>query len=277
LAKPAAYFATQFDTSRFFANPVTGQFGTVDNKKVTPTILVVNGDTTAGTVKRTSGYINWIADSIKNLGIDPVAKMNAYFAKLSVQLSYKVSGFTDKNLITVSAEQTSPGSKNASVIIPDANYDVYLSKSTPVTVATYSAVIVEKSTAGYVVTGYDLHNPFFTIIPSVINNNSLAITVNEISVKLYQDSSKTQLTIPYGTTFTSVQQLTDFLISYERHLVSAGFRFNQLDTELETTRNWTLSVREFVYWAQQGWTNGTIIVLNPVVNVTCGAIGVYGS
>ena len=266
LARPAEYFATQFDTSRFYTNPVTGQSSAVSNKKINPSILVVNGDTTTGTVKRTSGYINWIADSIKNLGIDPVAKINAYLANLSVQLSYKVSGFTDKNLITVSAEQTSPGSKNASVIIPDANYDVYLSKSTPVITATYSAVIVEKTAAGYVVTGYDLHNPFFTVIPSVVNNNYFAVTVNEISTKLYQDSSKQNTTIPYGTMFTSVQQVSDFLISYERHLVAVGFRFTQADSDLGTTRNWTLSVKEFMYWAQQGWDNSTIIVLNPVVN-----------
>lgn len=267
LAKPAEYFSTQFDTSRFYTNAITGQFSTVDNKKITPSILVVNGDTTTGTIKRTSGYINWIADSIKNLGIDPVSKISAYFSNLSVQLSYKVSGFTDKNLITVSAEQTSPGSKNASVIIPDANYQVYLSKSIPVTTATYSAVIIEKTTTGYTVKGYDLHNPFFTITPSVANNNSLVVTVNEISVKLYQDSSKKNLTIPYGTTFTSVQQVADFLISYERHLISLGFRFSQFDADLETTRNWTLSVKEFMYWAQQGWNTSTIIVLNPVVNL----------
>ena len=72
--RTAEYFATQIDTSRFYINPITGQFSNVYNQKISPSLLTVNGDTTTtpGTIKRTSGYLNWIADNIKNLGINPI-------------------------------------------------------------------------------------------------------------------------------------------------------------------------------------------------------------
>lgn len=268
LARPAQYFSTQIDTSRFYTNSVTGQFSNDANQKINPSLLVVNGDTTTipGTTLRSSGYLNWITDYVKNLGIDPVVKINNYFSNLSVQLSYKVGGFTDQNLITVSAEQTSPGSTNASVIIPDKNYQVYLGKPIPSYSIAYSGVIVTRTENGFSVAGYDTSRPYFTIYPSIANNQSSTVSVNNLSVKIYDTGSQQPLDIPYGTTFSSVQQVADFLVSYQRYLEAVGFKFDYFDTELETTRNWLLSINEFLFWVQQNWAAGTIIVLNPVAD-----------
>ena len=267
LSRPAKYFGTQIDTSRFYTNPVTGYFTNSENQKVSPTLLKVNGDKSSGTTQRTSGYINWIFDYVKNLGIDPVDKFTQYFKHLNMKLGYKIGGFTDKKIVTVSAEQTSPSSTNASVIIPDANYKIHLNKSVPVKSVSYSAVIIENVEAGYSVTGYDTANPYFTIHPSIANNSaSDSVTINDITVKVYKDSEKEPIVIPYGTTFTSAQQVADFLISYERYLVSQGFSFSTFDFDLEEVRNWQLSVKEFLYWAQQGWDVGTILLLNPAAD-----------
>ena len=198
LARPAQYFSTQIDPSRFYTNPITGQFSNLSNQKISPNLLTVNGDTITvpGTVQRTAGYLNWITDCIKNLGIDPVSKIESYFKNFNVQLAYRVAGFTDQKLITVTAEQTSPGSTNASVIIPDGNYSVYLNKSVPTQTIVYSAVIVNKVDSGYSVSGYDTTHPYFTILPSIANNNASLLTVNDVTVKLYQTSSQTSTVIP---------------------------------------------------------------------------------
>ena len=266
LARPAEYFSTQIDLSRFYKNPITGQFSNAANQKITPSLLTVNGDTVTkpGTVLRTAGYLNWISDYVKNLGIDPVAKIESYFRNFNVQLAYRVAGFTDQNLITVSAEQTSPGSTNASVIIPNENYDVYVGDPMPTATATYSGVVVTKTATGYSVAGYDTTYPFFTILPSIVNNKSSTVKSNNLSATIYQDGSDTPMAIPYGTTFATVQQVADFLISYQRHLTKQGFVFDQFDTDLSMTRDWILSVQEFLYWVQQNWSTGTVIVLNPV-------------
>jgi hypothetical protein len=263
LTRPAEYFSTQLDTALFFTQAETQQFANLTNQHISPKLLSVNGETVKGAIKRTSGYINWIADGIKNLGIDPVTTIKEYFKNFSVQLSYKVGGFTDQSMITVSAEQTTPGSTNASVIIPNANYQVHLNKSNPVGTAVYSAVIVERTTTGYAVSGYSPTNPFFSIIPSVANNNVHPIIVNGTSVNIYQDSTKTVQAVAYGTEFATIQQVVDFLISYERFLILQGFSFKHFSQDLNTEQNWTLSVQELVYWSQQGWSAGNIIVLNP--------------
>jgi len=268
VARPAEYFATQIDTSRFQVNSITGQFSNTLNQKINPTLLKVNGDSTTvtGTILRTAGYLNWVADYIKNLGMDPVAKIKQYFNNLSVQLSYKVGGFTDKRLITVTAEQTSPGSTNASIIIPPENYTVYFGKPIPIKTITYSAVVVTKTANGYSVSGYNTANPFFNVLASIASNQASSLTVNDVSVKIYQKANTTPTSIPYGTNFTSVQQVSDFLISYQRYLVSQGFVFQDFDKDLQQTRDWSLSTQEFLFWAQQGWAPGTIIVLNPVAD-----------
>lgn len=266
LAKPAQYFSTQLDVSRFYTNPVTGQLSDINNQKITPSLIAINGDNTTGTVKRSSGYLNWIVDGIKNLGIDPVVELNNYFTNLSVQLTYKVGGFTDQKLITVTAEQTSPGSTNASVIIPDENYSVYLNKSVPIYSPTYSAVIVEKTEVGYSVTGYDTNTPFFVVEASKTNTNKETVLVNKIEVNFYNESSKKLVSIPYGTVFSNVQQVVDFLVSYERFLKTRGFVFEQFDQDLQKQRDFKLSAQEFVYWTQQGFNPGSIIVLNPAAD-----------
>jgi len=266
LAKPAEYFATQLDTSLFYKNNITKQFSAVDNTKITPSMLTVNGLTANGIVNRTAGYINWIADGVKNLGIDPVVLIAEYFKNMSVQLSYKVAGFTDKSLITVSAEQTTPNSTNASVIIPNENYKIYLNKSVPVNSLVYSGVIVERVINGYSVSGFDTGNPFFSIIPSISNNNSSSITVGNLSAKIYNDYSQSTVVIPYGTEFTTAQQVVDFLVSYQRYLTAVGFVLTDYNSNLARQQDFILSAEEFLYWTQQGWENNTIIVLNPVTS-----------
>lgn len=264
MCKPASYFGTQYDTSRFYVNPVTAQFTNATNQKITPAGLFINGDARTGTVQRTSGYVNWIADAIKNIGVDPAEKISSYLDNLSVKLNYKVGGFTDKNILTVTAEQTAPGTTRAGVIIPDSNYDVYLSKSVPVTTATYSAVIIQKTTAGYSITGYDTTNPFFGILPSIVNSNAEDVTVEDVTVKLYQDTTQSVTLVPYGTTYASIQQVSDFLTSYERYLRTQGFNFEQFDADLQEVRNFRTGVKEFLFWSQQGWQIGTLIIINPV-------------
>ena len=266
IAKPASYFGTQYDTSRFYVSDVTGQFSSATNEKINPADLKINGDTRTSVIQRTSGYINWIADVIKNVGIDPVEKISSYLENLSVKLNYKVGGFTDKNILTVTAEQTTPGAKRAGVIIPDSNYDVYLNKSIPVSVVAYSAVIVQRTNTGYSVVGYNTNDPFFTILPSIANSKAETVTVGDATAKIYQDTTNRTVLVPYGTTYNNIQQLSDFLISYERYLESIGFIFDQFDKDLQEVKNFRTSVKEFLYWSQQGWEVGTIIVLNPATN-----------
>ena len=267
LMKPAEYFGKLATTNNFSYNSDLQQYiVTSTNKHLVPTDIVANGFVDSdNNIIRTVGYINWIAEYLKNLGIaNPQEKVRQYLSYLAVQLTYKVGGFTDKNYISVLAEQGSPNSKNDGITIPDENYRVILNKSVPVNKIVYSAVIIEKSPNGYTVSGYNLNNPYFTIVPSQPDNNFYTISAGPDSGIIYKNYQRVRVKVPYGNEFNTKQQVVDFLVSYQRHLLSQGFVFADYSEDLNEKQDWVLSAREFLTWAQQGWKEKNLIILSPV-------------
>ena len=266
LTKPAKYFSLLCDVTNFNRNSVTSQFVTVSNgQHLTPTSININGYDNNGTIERVAGYINWIRDYVKNLGIADASNIiKTNLSRLTVQLSYRLSGFTDKKYIQLLAEQSSPSSINDSVVIPDENYKIDLYKGAPTNKIVYSAVIVEKTANGYSVSGYDTINPYFYMIPSLVNNNSYVINGGNLRGVVYKNFKKTKLTIPYGFEFNTYQQVVDFLVGYQRYLQAKGFIFVDTENSLGEQKDWILSAKEFLNWVSQGWKLGSILVLSPV-------------
>ena len=268
MANPAYYFGTLMDVTRYYKNTSLNQYVVADTlQRITPTTVRINGESNgSGGYYRVAGYVNWIADYLTSIGINPTTKITGYLQSLNIQLAYKMAGFSDTSFLHVQAEQASPTSTTNSVIIPNENYKIELYKSTPTQRISYSAVVIEKSENGYTVSGYDTSNPYFTIIPSRANNNSYPITVlNDVGI-VYQDYQQYKITVPYGFEFTNKQQVVDFLISYQRYLVGSGIVFGDFDPTLGTQRDFTLSIQEFLSWSQQGWAVSSIIVLSPILD-----------
>lgn len=266
LSKPARYFSLLIDVENYTRDYATGQFLFSNDGHLTPTSIGVNGYVNAdGTIERTAGYVNWIRDYVKNLGIaDASALIKDNLPQITVQLSYKMAGYSDKRFLELLAEQFSPSSISDSVVIPDENYSIQLYKGAPVDKLIYSAVIVEKSVNGWTVSGYDTNNPYFSIIPSLPNNNSYTITVDNERGVIYKDFKKQRFVIPYGFEFNKKQQVVDFLVSYQRYLISQGFIFEDRDNLLGEKKDWILSAKEFLHWSRQGWKSGNLIVLSPI-------------
>ena len=270
IGKPSRYFSLLADVQKYYRSTTTGQFvDTVTNKHIQPNSLRVNGYVaTDGTVERSAGYLNWIRDYVKNLGIaDAGTMVKDSLSQISVQLTYKMAGYSDKRFLELLAEQVSPSSVNDSVVIPEENYSIELYKGAPLNKITYSAVIVERSANGYTVSGYDVTNPYFYIIPSLPNNNAYTITVSGQRGTIYRDFKNQRFTIPYGFEFNSKQQVVDFLVSYQRYLIAQGFIFEDRENILNEKKDWVLSAKEFLHWTTQGWRSGSILVLSPVSNL----------
>jgi hypothetical protein len=265
LARPAFYLGTQFDNSRYRYDSSLGQITDKDTRqRLIPRLIKVPDSGIKGQdVILTAGYGNWIRDYLAQQGVDGSAKMRDYFLRLDVRLSYKIGGFTDKNMLEVVAEQSSPGGSGRNIIVPDENYRVYLHKSTPTKRLAYSAVIVEVSNNGWKVSGYNTTSPYFTIVPSQVNNNGYALKELKVGVTVYKDYQLRKLIVPYGYEFNTHQQLADFLTSYGRYLKTLGFVFDEFNNDLGVVQDWDLSIREFLTWSQQGWKQGSIIVLSP--------------
>jgi hypothetical protein len=266
LMKPAFYFGTLFDVNSYFKDSNTGQYINLqNNSKVTPESIRLNGEIVESTPVRASGYLNFILAHLANLGIDPFNTIRNLLNNVIVRLSYKMAGYSDKKYLTILAEQYSPTSTNESIVIPDENYNVYLNKGSPVQRATYSAVIIEKTENGYSVSGYNNTDPHFIIIPSETSaNDNYTINVGPVSTVIFNKYKKEKILVPYGQEFTNRQQVVDFLISYQRYLMSLGFVFDSFNDDLKEQQNWILSAKEFLTWTLQSWKLKSILVLSPV-------------
>jgi hypothetical protein len=208
----------------------------------------------------------WIRDRLADIGLDIDINFKEIFSNYKLNLVYKTSGFTDKSYLQIIADQASPNSTNSGVIVPQENYQVVVTKSAPIASATYSAVVVQKTPIGFKIYGFDTIKPYFTIIPRRYTNNSYALKVSNSVATVYVDDENSIKVIPYGTQFTTVQQVVDFLTSYGKFLTSQGFEFQEIDEMSATTYNWDLASKEFLFWLEQAWDNNTVISLTPAGN-----------
>ena len=69
--------------------------------------------------------------------------------------------------------------------------------------------------------------------------------------------------LSYGTKFTSIQQVVDFLLGYESYLKSIGFSFNNYDSENKVSQDWLSSAKEFMFWTKHNWEIGSLISISP--------------
>ena len=72
--------------------------------------------------------------------------------------------------------------------------------------------------------------------------------------------------IAYGTLFTDIQSVVDFLLGYGHWLETRGFDFNFFNPDINLVENWTLSAKEFLFWTTQNWANNSVITLSPAGN-----------
>ena len=267
LSHPAFYFGSLMDIGRYYKNTKLNQYILNDTlQRVNPASININGTSNGVVVRRAAGYLNWIAEYLRNQGIDPGTKLYGYLDNVTIQLAYKMAAYTDQSFIEVLAEQSSPTSTNSGVVIPNESYSIELYKSTPTKTITYSGVVIERTGSGYSVSGFDFDEPYFTIIPSLVNGNAYNISVLNDTGVIYTDYQKYKVTVPYGFEFTNRQQIVDFLVSYQRYLKGAGVQLTDVDPDLGTQRDFLLSVKEFLTWAQQGWTESSVLVLSPILN-----------
>jgi hypothetical protein len=249
LARPAQYCSLSLNRRDLIRIDSLNQIinKTTSNRKL---VLSVTDDT-----QYVPGSNIWIRDRLVDLNLDIDDNFISIFNYYTLNLIYKSSAFTDKSYFQIIADQSSPNSTNTGIVIPQENYNLVVTKSAPVGIATYSAVIVEKSATGFTVRGFDNNKPYFTIIPRVYSNNNYPVKVSNSSALIYEDDAAVIDVIPYGTQLSTRQQVVDFLISYGKYLTSLGFQFidtTSTDT-IPTVANWNLAVKEFLFWIEQGW------------------------
>jgi hypothetical protein len=72
--------------------------------------------------------------------------------------------------------------------------------------------------------------------------------------------------VPYGTEFTTVQEVYDLIVGYSKWVEFKGFAFEEYNTDLEQILDWNFTAKEFLYWTTQNWAVNSIITLSPFAN-----------
>lgn len=73
-------------------------------------------------------------------------------------------------------------------------------------------------------------------------------------------------TLPYGTNLTSIQEVVDFMVSYDVYLRQQGFNFEFFNRNTSALEDMQLCIKEFLFWTTQNWDLGSVLTVSPVAN-----------
>lgn len=211
------------------------------------------------------GIQHWVSEYLVSQNLSVTNNLGKIIRGSYSSLAHKFGGFvsTDNSLRVMADSFGQLG--YTSQLVPSENIRTYIYKSIGFGTFFYGGVIVVKQSNGWKVYGYDGVTPVFTTIPSVVNGPKASKVIGNITVVEYQ-TGQGLATVPYGTVFETRQDVYDFIISYGRYLESQGWVFDNINDDNNKVINWKQSARDFVYWSQGNWSNGSFVALSPNAN-----------
>ena len=175
LSTPAKYCALFFDTSRVSKN-IAGEYryGTT-NTFLNPTKVLLFSDIVNGSRVLAAGYSVFVIEhgistnkNYLNESLKPDLKNITY------QLMAKLGGFASKNKLRIGIDAVDPTTSEPGVLLPSEDYEIFYNISQPIESIGISGIIVQKTTTGWSIRGYDRYNPYFTVFrPFLSNDNQL--------------------------------------------------------------------------------------------------------
>lgn len=182
LTRPAQVFATCFDRIRQVRD-TAGQIvykTDTGNLRLNTENLIYPNTVRESTRSFTSGLINYIVEYAVSKSLDSVDDYKNDLESLQVKIASKLGGFTTKDKFKLVLDSRSPLNKG-NVFVPEENYDIFLNTSSPVLSISYSGIIIEKETSGFVVKGYNQTVPEFKYFAPVETFSDPVINVGGIS------------------------------------------------------------------------------------------------
>jgi hypothetical protein len=311
LMKPARFVEQGWDTLNQ-AKDITGEWIYIPTgNRPQNDELYVHGELNSdGTEIIHLGVQQWISDYMVSTGQNP-SIFGSAIRGLDVRLLHKMAGFTTANNLSILADNFG--------LVPAEDISISLYSSPSTNQSVYSGVLIEWTGQGWRVLGYDVRNPFFSVIPgfstgpkgvislaasqepvispwrpnvyytvgtnvsygnviySCITSNTSGATF-EVDywtafgnvpqqaprvVTYLKANNNVVNTVPYGTVFSTYQEVSDFLIGYGRYLTQQGWKFEGINPETQEPLNWNLMVKDFLSWAQVNWQPGNFISLSP--------------
>lgn len=172
LARPGK-FATEFaDPTKLYRPNANKKYKLSVNtnspwKFASSTDFEVHGDTDEnGNFITNIGYTQFINTWLRFQGLSPETDFITKVRSLNTKLGHRMSGFIDKDTMTLRTDQYSNEGSATSLIIPQENITVNIHSSPYKSRNFYSGVIIEKTAEGYKVRGYDKNLGYFNTLES---------------------------------------------------------------------------------------------------------------
>ena len=257
LTRPAKFFALFADRDLYRYSEEFQQYLYDGRYRLNANQIEVYGN---GVSK--ASYIDWIVDYNRLVGEDTTVALQKDLDNLDVRLCYRMASFSDKQYIKIYTEKSSPNTLNTTLMIPDESYDLLVYKNQPFDRSVYSSVVIQVVAGGWAVFGYSTTRPYFNTLVSNPVGMFQTFTVGSKTIQVPKTYSQTVAQVPYGFVFTTESAVANFLLSYGKLLEQQGFTFTESDNGY--LLNWNQMVNEYLYWSQQGWSEGSLINLNPL-------------
>jgi hypothetical protein len=171
LLRPFEFVTTGISLPNVSVNKIGQVVSTDTNKFVTLPDLYNSNDISLGYYVKA-----YLRD--KNLSI---TNFTDIFENIDINLSHRLSGFVDPQQHRFLLDSKSPRSTSANIFLPIENQQIVFNVSSPIRSLTYSAVLIEKTSRGYRVNGYDNLDPYFRYYKPLQSNNDPLISVGGVS------------------------------------------------------------------------------------------------
>jgi hypothetical protein len=170
LAKPATYAALMFDTSRIKKN-VSGEYRYGDSEIfLNPSKVLLFNDQINDARVLASGYSVFVIETGTAKDARYLSTLKEELANLDYRLMVKLGGFANKDKLQAGIDAVDPSSPYPGVLIPAEDYRLFFSSSSPIESLGISGLIIQKTSKGWSVRGYDKYKPYFTILKPFASN-----------------------------------------------------------------------------------------------------------
>lgn len=197
LAKPGK-FATEFaDPTKLYRPVANKKYKLSTNTNYlwmfsSASDFEIHGDKDAdGNFITNIGYTQFINTWLRFQGLSPESDFITKVRSLNTKLGHRMSGFIDKDTMTIRTDQYSNEGSATSLIIPQENITVNIHSSPYKSRNFYSGVIIEKTSEGYKVRGYDKNLGYFNTLQSDKNKGRERISVGGTPAQFVDYSSNT--------------------------------------------------------------------------------------
>ena len=181
LNQPSKIIGLGFDRSRTVRNNAGQVVYSDTSKRINLKELKFPNNSQAVDVRvLTAGLVNFIANYLSSNVLTNYTEYQDKLANLTNQLSFRLGGFTDKSKFNLILDSRTPLNEG-NVFIPQENYNIILSQSSPTDIITYSGVVIERSPLGYIIRGYDSTNPIFKYYDYNVINGDPIVSIGGVS------------------------------------------------------------------------------------------------